>query len=184
MPKSLEQYRIDSTKPYYDRDVIFRPESMSAEEAKRRRARMIRINQDRAEKRKKQAESGKATAGKLTDRSWKNHKWIDRKRGPNGKWIYDYGDGFNGERKNMRRQYADKYGDKYIGDSIGDRAAKVIRDITSPIQKNEIYENNAKGRLSRLADDVVNVGHAFVNTLSQIDVPWAADSRGRNVAEK
>lgn len=27
-------------------------------------------------------------------REWKNHKWVDRKRGKDGKWIYDYGEGF------------------------------------------------------------------------------------------
>ena len=35
--------------------------------------------------------------GGLTGREWKNHKWIDRKRNKDGKWIYDYGNGFPGE---------------------------------------------------------------------------------------
>lgn len=33
------------------------------------------------------------------DRMWKDHKWIARKRDKNGKWIYDYGNGFPGETK-------------------------------------------------------------------------------------
>ena len=38
------------------------------------------------------------TLGSLLGREWKNHKWIARKRDKNGKWIYDYGDGFPGEK--------------------------------------------------------------------------------------
>lgn len=40
---------------------------------------------------------------KKKDREWKNHKWKDRKRDKNGKWIYDYGDGFPGEKEKERR---------------------------------------------------------------------------------
>lgn len=36
------------------------------------------------------------------DRMKKNHKWVDRKRGPDGKWIYDYGDGFPGEKRKKK----------------------------------------------------------------------------------
>ncbi len=36
------------------------------------------------------------------ERMNKRHKWIDRKRGPNGKWIYDYGDGFPGEKRKKK----------------------------------------------------------------------------------
>ena len=43
--------------------------------------------------------------GKETDRQWKNHKWIARKRDKNGKWIYDYGNGFPGENKNIGTVY-------------------------------------------------------------------------------
>lgn len=28
------------------------------------------------------------------DREWQNHKWVERKRNKNGKWIYNYGDGW------------------------------------------------------------------------------------------
>lgn len=34
----------------------------------------------------------------LKNREWKKHKWVARKRGKNGKWIYDYGDGFPDEK--------------------------------------------------------------------------------------
>lgn len=36
-------------------------------------------------------------AGGLFGREWKDHKWIARKRNAEGKWIYDYGNGFPGE---------------------------------------------------------------------------------------
>lgn len=39
---------------------------------------------------------------KRKDYEWKKHKWIARKRDKNGKWIYDYGDGFPGEKKKER----------------------------------------------------------------------------------
>lgn len=39
--------------------------------------------------------------GVKKDREWKKHKWKDRKRDKNGKWIYDYGDGFPGEKKDF-----------------------------------------------------------------------------------
>lgn len=32
--------------------------------------------------------------GGKKDREWKKHKWVSRKRGKDGKWIYDYGDGY------------------------------------------------------------------------------------------
>lgn len=45
----------------------------------------------------------------LKNREWKKHKWVARKRGKDGKWIYDYGDGFpdekTGEKKKHRFQY-------------------------------------------------------------------------------
>ena len=31
-------------------------------------------------------------------REWKNHKWVARKRNAEGKWIYDYGDGYPDEK--------------------------------------------------------------------------------------
>lgn len=33
-------------------------------------------------------------AGK-SEREWANHKWVARKRNDDGKWIYDYGNGFS-----------------------------------------------------------------------------------------
>lgn len=34
----------------------------------------------------------------IIERAWKNHKWVDRKRGPNGEWIYDYGNGYSNSK--------------------------------------------------------------------------------------
>ncbi len=34
----------------------------------------------------------------ITERAWKNHKWVNRKRGPNGEWIYDYGNGYSNSK--------------------------------------------------------------------------------------
>lgn len=46
----------------------------------------------------------------LKNLEWKKHKWVARKRGKDGKWIYDYGDGFpdekTGEKKKHRFEYA------------------------------------------------------------------------------
>ena len=43
--------------------------------------------------------TGFGSSGPKKGREWKNHKWIARKRDKNGKWIYDYGYGFPGEKK-------------------------------------------------------------------------------------
>lgn len=43
--------------------------------------------------------TGFGKGGSNKGREWKKHKWIARKRDKNGKWIYDYGDGFPGEKK-------------------------------------------------------------------------------------
>ncbi len=42
--------------------------------------------------------------GGKKDREWKKHKWKDRKRDKNGKWIYDYGDGFPDEKKKKSKK--------------------------------------------------------------------------------
>ena len=42
-----------------------------------------------------------------TDREWKDHKWIARKRGPNGKWIYDYGYGYGVKDPSLSKQQKD-----------------------------------------------------------------------------
>ena len=48
---------------------------------------------------KKTSASGSSKDGQgRYGREWKDHKWIDRKRDENGKWIYDYGNGFPGDR--------------------------------------------------------------------------------------
>jgi len=57
------------------------------------------------------------------ERMNRNHKWIDRKRGPNGKWIYDYGNGFPGEKR--KRSYADVRPDS--GDFVRVNGQKVFK---------------------------------------------------------
>ena len=48
-------------------------------------------------KAKHQANSKTSGKGKK-DREWKKHKWVARKRNKDGKWIYDYGNGFPDEQ--------------------------------------------------------------------------------------
>lgn len=57
----------------------------------------------------------------------KNHKWIARKRGPNGKWIYDYGNGFPGEGK-RKRSFSDLKYDS--SDYVKSNGHKVYKDET------------------------------------------------------
>lgn len=60
------------------------------------------------------------------DRVWKNHKWISRKRNKDGKWIYDYGNGFADEvqdawdEEKSKRAFDDMTNKgKAFADSIG-----------------------------------------------------------------
>ena len=48
--------------------------------------------------------SGLNRAKTAVEREWKKHKWVDRKRGKDGKWIYDYGNGFPDEKKPDKKQ--------------------------------------------------------------------------------
>ena len=48
--------------------------------------------------------SGLNRAKTAVEREWKKHKWVDRKRGKDGKWIYDYGNGFPDEQKQGKRE--------------------------------------------------------------------------------
>ena len=58
-----------------------------------------------------------------SERMNKHHKWIDRKRNANGKWIYDYGDGFPGEKR--RKKFKDVRPDS--GDFVRVGGHKVYR---------------------------------------------------------
>lgn len=54
--------------------------------------------------------SGDGRGGAM-DREWKNHKWISRERGKDGKWIYEYGDqtsGGGGPSNEPRRKAAER----------------------------------------------------------------------------
>lgn len=50
------------------------------------------------------ARSAVAKAGGAVEREWKKHKWVARKRGKNGKWIYDYGNGYPDEKSNNSKK--------------------------------------------------------------------------------
>ena len=52
------------------------------------------------------ASSAISNMKKTTEREWKKHKWVARKRGKNGKWIYDYGNGYPDEqKKNAKKKH-------------------------------------------------------------------------------
>lgn len=67
----------------------------SSEEAKQK---YLKRKKDKALHRTS-SNSTDSSSGKKTDREWKKHKWVARKRGPGGKWIYDYGKGFPDEKR-------------------------------------------------------------------------------------
>lgn len=51
------------------------------------------------------ARSAVAKVGGTVEREWKKHKWVARKRGKDGKWIYDYGNGYPDEqKKNVKKK--------------------------------------------------------------------------------
>ncbi len=56
--------------------------------------------EDKKDKKDKNSTDKKSSGkGSKYGREWKEHKWIARKRNADGKWIYDYGNGFPGEGK-------------------------------------------------------------------------------------
>lgn len=61
------------------------------------------------------------------DREWKNHKWVARKRNKDGKWIYDYGDGFPDEKKGSKSEQT-KSGKQKIGTKV-DNLYKADKNI-------------------------------------------------------
>lgn len=72
---------------------------------------------------------------KRKDYEWKKHKWIARKRDKNGKWIYDYGDGFPGEKKN-----------KNLGSTTYDPT-----DPNSPAYNRKYYEDDPANKVSPIS---------------------------------
>ena len=111
--------------------------------------------------------------GGSTGREWENHKWVARKRNTEGKWIYDYGDGFPDEQHDaeLKKQYVNNKTDKYANNTVG-RFLKTVSDVTSPVQKEEIYTDTTVGKIARLYDDVGNVARAFINDAKHIKLPW------------
>ena len=69
------------------------------------------------------------TLGGFFGREWKNHRWIARKRNKNGKWIYDYGNGFPGEKIISGDSIINRTPDK----DIKVRAPSFIQKFMTPI---------------------------------------------------
>lgn len=89
--------------------------------------------------------SGSGNVGGKTDREWKNHKWISRTRGKDGKWMYDYGgtvSGGNNQKKTNEGQArgnlrisADKATSHNTGSTPGLRAGLEVDRITRPVRE-------------------------------------------------
>ena len=65
-------------------------------------------------------------------REWKNHKWVARKRNAEGKWIYDYGDGYPDE-KNQKVFGGSKKSNAKIDSKLELTPPSVLQKIATPI---------------------------------------------------
>ena len=99
----------------------------------------------------------KGLAKGLKNREWKKHKWVARKRGKDGKWIYDYGDGFpdekTGEKKKKHRfEYAkdDKKKKHRFQYELGKRV-RSFKDLRGDGNERDYVVTN--GRKIRKAED-------------------------------
>lgn len=98
--------------------------------------------------------------GGAMDREWKNHKWISRERGKNGKWVYDYGDGAGGKKAanahyNLRRAQ-DQAPSRNTGrpsrgpiDDLARGASKMAKDVSKAA-------GDAFNNASKAAGDAAN----------------------------
>lgn len=110
------------------------------------------------------------TAANNLDREWKKHKWVDRKRDKNGKWIYDYGFGFPGEGNKKKTKKGTNYGDvtNYDTDlalTIHRNAPHSMFDAASPVwyAKNELHKPSL---LSTTINNVMDTIGGNKNVLS------------------
>ena len=113
------------------------------------------------------------------ERMWQNHKWVSRKRGKNGKWIYDYGYGYgkgdpeqlkknndkihklNNENKRLRAANQRAIDEDYKRHPLGNpsKAAKLyLRDLDVGIRR-------MKGNARSLSRSAMSKGQSFINKL-------------------
>ena len=86
------------------------------------------------------------------ERSWGNHKYIDRKRNDKGKWIYDYGNGFGNAIK-----------------EVGDKVTKAGKELNSKIKYEKMKKegNDFVDSIKTLdADKMIKEGGEFLNSIS------------------
>ena len=122
-------------------------------------------------------------AGGAIEREWKKHKWVARKRGKNGKWIYDYGKGFTDESGPKKI--------KVIDPKEKSRKAQAMRSKRLRQQNLRDAEkaNRNFNKLDYDSDDSIKVngvrmqkdetGEAYVRSRN----PYKGFSRGSNVVE-
>ena len=121
--------------------------------------------------------------GGAIEREWKKHKWIARKRGKNGKWIYDYGKGFSNENGPKRVKVIDP---KEKSRKAQERRSKRLREQN--LRDAERAHNNFN-RLDYDSDGSINVngvniqkdetGEAYARSRN----PYKSPYRGSNVVK-
>lgn len=101
------------------------------------------------------------------DREWKKNKWKDRKRDKNGKWIYDYGDGFPDEKKN-------KIGTTYDLKQLSEEAKR-----NSVLNKALSFLNMYGDTQNRIKQ--ISKGQRFLNNLSNLGQALTGSSLNRSI---
>ena len=119
--------------------------------------------------------------GGAMDREWKNHKWISRERGKNGKWVYDYGDGAGGKKAanahyNLRRAQ-DQAPSRNTGrpsrgpiDDLARGASRMAKDVSKAA--GDAFNNASKAAgdaanaVSKAAGDFASAASAGANFIS------------------
>jgi hypothetical protein len=119
--------------------------------------------------------------GGAMDREWKNHKWISRERGKNGKWVYDYGDGAGGKKAanahyNLRRAQ-DQAPSRNTGrpsrgpiDDLARGASKMAKDVSKAA--GDAFNNASKAAgdaanaVSKAAGDFASAASSGANFIS------------------
>ena len=140
-------------------------------------------NNKKKDKNKKKGSNAGGSSNKKQGkygREWKDHKWISRKRDKNGKWIYDYGNGFPGENK--------------VGATLRYKESSAYAPPTdlSMEQNNKLSKItgliDSLGRLliSPSMDDKAAAGKDFLGRLDEIGETIKAKARqfGKRIDEK
>ena len=137
-------------------------------------------NKNKNKNKKKASTSGSSKDGQgRYGREWKDHKWIDRKRDKNGKWIYDYGDGFPGDNLGKPMRLEDTILNREVEDVELEQNSKLSK-ITGLI--------NDLGRLLISPDlnEKIAAGTNFIGRLDEIKETAKAKIRqfGKKIDEK